>query len=157
MILYFIIAILSILFLFMGYIRVKYQFWARQPVFHYYDIYYWFNNAGVIEPSPPEKNKSSSNNVPIIKLVIVGLSLLLSVLLSCPSVFPRLFVFLLRNNFVEMRTNERRKEASKCKCVPSRTSNEMLLIAHSQCIWHTETETQREVKTREATFVLVLQ
>jgi hypothetical protein len=63
MILYFIIAILSILFLFMGYIRVKYQFWARQPVFHYYDIYYWFNNAGVIEPSPPEKNKYYNYNI----------------------------------------------------------------------------------------------
>jgi len=63
MILYFIIAILSILFLFMGYIRVKYQFWARQPVFHYYDLYYWFNNVGVIEPTLPEKNKYYNYNI----------------------------------------------------------------------------------------------
>ena len=45
-----------ILFLFM-YIRLKYRFWAIQPVFHFYDMYYWFVNKGIIRKELPEKNK----------------------------------------------------------------------------------------------------
>lgn len=39
------------------YIRLRYKFWALQPVFHFYDIYYWFVNVGVIRNELPEKNK----------------------------------------------------------------------------------------------------
>jgi hypothetical protein len=39
------------------YIRIKYPFWALQPVFHFYDIYYWFINIGVIREELPEKNR----------------------------------------------------------------------------------------------------
>ena len=45
-----------ILFLFI-YIRLKYRFWAIQPVFHFYDMYYWFVNKGIIRKELPEKNK----------------------------------------------------------------------------------------------------
>ena len=57
MILYLIIAIIAIIVLFFGYVRIKYKFWAIQPVFHYYDIYYWFNDIGVIDTESPLKNK----------------------------------------------------------------------------------------------------
>jgi hypothetical protein len=39
------------------YVRLKYKFWALQPVFHFYDVYYWFINVGVIRKELPEKNK----------------------------------------------------------------------------------------------------
>ena len=39
------------------YIRLKYRFWSYQPVFHIYDIHYWFFNAGIIRKELPEKNR----------------------------------------------------------------------------------------------------
>ena len=39
------------------YIRLKYRFWALQPVAHFYDIYYWFIDYGIIRIELPEKNK----------------------------------------------------------------------------------------------------
>lgn len=50
----FIILLVSIFFL---YIRLKYRFWSIQPVFHYYDLYYWIFNIGIINHELPEKNK----------------------------------------------------------------------------------------------------
>lgn len=47
--------ILCIILFFM-YIRLKYKFWAIQPVFHFYDLHYWFVNKGVICKELPEKN-----------------------------------------------------------------------------------------------------
>ena len=46
-----------IIVIFFLYIRLKYKFWALQPVFHFYDVYYWFINVGVIRKELPEKNK----------------------------------------------------------------------------------------------------
>lgn len=47
------------LFIILGflYLRIKFQFWSLQPVFHYYDLYYWMVNVGVIRHELPEKNK----------------------------------------------------------------------------------------------------
>ena len=58
MILRYIIAfIILFIILFFLYIRVKYQFWALQPVFHFYDLYYWFVNVGIISKELPSKNR----------------------------------------------------------------------------------------------------
>ena len=46
-----------IIFLIFIYIRLKYQFWAIQPVFHVYDIGYMIKTPGIINDSLPEKNK----------------------------------------------------------------------------------------------------
>jgi hypothetical protein len=43
--------------IFFIFVRLKYKFWALQPVFHFYDVYYWFINVGVIRKDLPEKNK----------------------------------------------------------------------------------------------------
>lgn len=43
--------------LFFMFVRLKYKFWALQPVFHFYDVYYWFINIGVIRKELPEKNR----------------------------------------------------------------------------------------------------
>lgn len=43
--------------LFFIYVRLKYKFWALQPVFHFYDIYYWVVNVGIINKELPTINK----------------------------------------------------------------------------------------------------
>jgi hypothetical protein len=50
------IIIIIILFIY-GYIRVKYGFWAIQPVFHVYNIGYMIFPPGIIEHHLPEVNK----------------------------------------------------------------------------------------------------
>ena len=57
MILYLLGFIIAIIVTFFLYIRLKYKFWALQPVFHFYDVYYWFINVGVIRKELPKKNK----------------------------------------------------------------------------------------------------
>jgi hypothetical protein len=39
------------------YIRIKFRFWALQPVFHFYDLYYWIANIGIIKEELPSKNR----------------------------------------------------------------------------------------------------
>ena len=46
-----------ILFIIYIYIRLKYGFWVLQPVFHVYDLSYYFKPPGIIQESLPEKNK----------------------------------------------------------------------------------------------------
>lgn len=53
---FFAFIVLSII-LFFAFIRIKYRFWALQPVFHVYDIYYWFVNVGIINKDLPLKNR----------------------------------------------------------------------------------------------------
>jgi len=48
------ILILLIIYL---YIRLKFGFWAMQPVFHIYDIGYMLKAPGIINENLPEKNK----------------------------------------------------------------------------------------------------
>ena len=50
------IIIIIILFIY-GYIRVKYGFWAIQPVFHVYNIGYMIFPPGIIEHHLPDANK----------------------------------------------------------------------------------------------------
>lgn len=56
-ILYIFFFLLLSLLLFTLYIRVKYGFWAVQPVFHGYDFHYMFCKNRVIQENLPEKNK----------------------------------------------------------------------------------------------------
>ena len=39
------------------FIKIKYKFWAYQPVFHYYDLWYWIYQKGIINNHLPEANK----------------------------------------------------------------------------------------------------
>jgi hypothetical protein len=57
MLLYFIGAIVLFIILFFIFIRIKYRFWAIQPVYHFYDVQYMFSNIGIIRHELPEKNK----------------------------------------------------------------------------------------------------
>ncbi len=57
MILYIILSI--ILLIIIAYIsyKVKYGYWTKQPVFHYHNIFYWYNPPGVIEKGNVEISK----------------------------------------------------------------------------------------------------
>ena len=57
MILYIIGFIILLVVFILLYIKIKYKFWALQPVFHVYDIYYWVVNVGIIRHELPEKNR----------------------------------------------------------------------------------------------------
>lgn len=57
MLLYIIGFFILCIFGFFIYIRLKYKFWALQPVFHFYDVYYWLINVGVIRHELPDKNR----------------------------------------------------------------------------------------------------
>ncbi len=58
LLLYYIIAFLiAIYLLFLAYVKIKYTFWSRQPVFHFYNLMYWFFPPGIIIHDLPEKNK----------------------------------------------------------------------------------------------------
>jgi len=48
---------LLIIFIIYTYIRVKFGFWAIQPVFHVYDLSYMMNPPGIINHDLPKKNK----------------------------------------------------------------------------------------------------
>ena len=54
---YGIIIIILMLVIFFIYVRLKYRFWAIQPVYHFYDVHFWFKNKGVIRETLPEKNR----------------------------------------------------------------------------------------------------
>ena len=54
---YTILLIIILIIFFFIYIRIKYRFWALQPVFHFYDLYYWIVNIGIIRNELPEKNR----------------------------------------------------------------------------------------------------
>ena len=49
--------IVLLLIVFFLYIRIKFRFWALQPVFHFYDLYYWIANVGIIQKELPSKNR----------------------------------------------------------------------------------------------------
>jgi hypothetical protein len=54
---YIIFIFILIILLFFAYIRIRFKFWALQPVFHIYDIGYLFFPPGIIRHELPEKNR----------------------------------------------------------------------------------------------------
>ena len=55
--LYLLLIIFIILILCKVYIKIKYKFWAYQPVFHHYDLWYWISQKGIINKELPDTNK----------------------------------------------------------------------------------------------------
>jgi hypothetical protein len=54
---YFLGFIVALFILLTAYIRIKMHFWHTQPVFHIYNLKYWFNPPGFINAAPPPVNK----------------------------------------------------------------------------------------------------
>ena len=96
--------VLCIILLFV-YIRLKYKFWALQPVFHFYDIYYWFINVGVIRKELPEKNRYVNLQKITTKLFE-----------NIDELTVKQFVLLIRLNY--LRNNENKFEPKKENILP---------------------------------------
>ena len=56
---YLLISLVIVLYI---WIKLRFQFWSRQPVFHIYNIYYWLFYQGIIQKELPEKNKFYAYN-----------------------------------------------------------------------------------------------
>ncbi len=56
-ILYFLVIILVLYLILLAVIRLKMQFWRTQPVFHFYNLKYWWKPPGFINSEPPAVNK----------------------------------------------------------------------------------------------------
>lgn len=54
---YIILIVVAIILCIIAYIKIKFQFWTLQPVFHIYDFHYYLFPPGIIVPELPEKNK----------------------------------------------------------------------------------------------------
>ncbi len=48
--------ILVFMLLYVAYFRVRQPFWTKQPVFHFYNFQYWFQNKGIINEKLPLPN-----------------------------------------------------------------------------------------------------
>jgi hypothetical protein len=57
MILYILLGLIVIYLLFFAFIKIKFRFWAIQPVFHIYNLYYWLWPCGVIQHKLPSITK----------------------------------------------------------------------------------------------------
>ena len=54
---YVILAICAIYIIFAAYVRISLKFWSLQPVFHVYNLFYWFRPPGLIHSDLPGINK----------------------------------------------------------------------------------------------------
>ena len=55
--LYILAAIITIIILFYAIIKIRFRFWSKQPVFHFYNLWYWMFPPGIIVHDKPEENK----------------------------------------------------------------------------------------------------
>ena len=64
LILYILVSILLLYLIPTAYLSLKMHFWHTQPVFHIYNLKYWFRPPGIINREPPALNKfvNLSNN-----------------------------------------------------------------------------------------------
>lgn len=89
---YFLFILISLFILIYIYIRLKFKFWYLQPVFHYYDFFYWFSSSRFIRKDLPEKNKYTNlKNIHFItfnKLNLNGKQL-------------KEFLYLIQNNYLK--------------------------------------------------------
>jgi GNAT superfamily N-acetyltransferase len=77
-----------------AYIRVKFGFWAAQPVFHVYDIGYMLKAPGIIDDYLPEKNKYT--NFKNIETIVFS---------ELTSLQTQRFVTLIRQNYLQNKDN----------------------------------------------------
>lgn len=54
---YILLFILLIYLILFAYVKIYYNFWSLQPVFHYYNLFHWFSSPKIINPSLPLVNK----------------------------------------------------------------------------------------------------
>ena len=97
MILYILAFIIMCIMCFFAYIKIKHRFWAMQPVFHFYDLYYWFFNVGIIRHDLPKKNRYTNfKNVSFGKM---------SNLLDKTNKQMKQFIFLIQQHYLKNKDN----------------------------------------------------
>lgn len=97
MILYILAFVVLIIICFFAYIKVKHRFWAMQPVFHFYDLYYWIFNVGIIRHDLPKKNRYTNfKNVSFLKM---------SNLLDKSNKQMKQFIFLIQQHYLKNKDN----------------------------------------------------
>ena len=57
MLLYIILILLIAILFFFTYLKLSAPFWSKQPVYHYYDLHYWFEDPKIINNELPKFNK----------------------------------------------------------------------------------------------------
>jgi hypothetical protein len=118
MILYILSSIIIIFLFILAYIRIKYRFWTLQPVFHFYDIYYWFVDYGIIMKELPQKNKYYQPKLETIKFESVSNHQLTK------------FKHLIHINYIS------NKEFKQNKFSPKKENIDSYFIGHnSPCFW----------------------
>ena len=63
---YSIICLILLTILFMLFIKIKFPFWAAQPVFHVYNITYYIYPCGIIQDSLPEKTRYHDSSISVV-------------------------------------------------------------------------------------------
>ena len=56
MLYYSLIVLVTLYLLIKLYVKVTYNFWANQPVFHYYNLMYWIQSNGILRDLPKITN-----------------------------------------------------------------------------------------------------
>ena len=64
------------------------NFWVIQPVYHYWDISYWFYNKGIINNKIPEKNKYYNS-----------IDIIFSSYDKCPENLKQEYIYLIKNHY----------------------------------------------------------
>ena len=58
-----VIIFIIIYIIFISIIKIKFNFWSKQPVFHIYDLHYFFFQNKIIQENPPNLNKYVNKNI----------------------------------------------------------------------------------------------
>jgi hypothetical protein len=93
MIKYIFLIIIVITIIILLYFRVKFRFWAKQPVFHIYDVWYYFFPCGIIQLDLPSREEKYNNFKDIDTIKLDELS----------NINKNKFVFFIQNHFLRSR------------------------------------------------------
>jgi GNAT superfamily N-acetyltransferase len=93
MIKYIFLIIIVITIIILLYFRVKFRFWAKQPVFHIYDVWYYFFPCGIIQLDLPSREEKYNNFKDIDTIKFDELS----------NINKNKFVFFIQNHFLRSR------------------------------------------------------
>jgi len=93
MIKYIFLIIIVITIFILLYFRVKFRFWAKQPVFHIYDVWYYFFPCGIIQLDLPSREEKYNNFKDIDTIKLDELS----------NINKNKFIFFIQNHFLRSR------------------------------------------------------
>jgi len=106
MIKYFMLIIIIIIIIILLYIRIKFRFWSKQPVFHIYDIWYYLFPCGIIKLDLPNQEDEYNNFRDIQTIKLEKLS----------SIQEKRLLFFIQTNF--LRSKELNYKPTKENIIP---------------------------------------